>query len=111
MGEEEGLSLVLLLVRDRPHGGDPAGLADLREVDLENVDQGPRALAIRGVATGQLDRCVATRTAEWLLGREVDVEREAEWIAALALDFAAAEYSYRELVRAIVLSESYRRVR
>ena len=83
----------------------------LRETNEGNIDQGPRALALRGAATGQLDRCVATRTAEWLLGRGVDAEVEYEWIETLADEFADSGYQYRDLVRAIVQSESYRRVR
>ena len=83
----------------------------LRESDQDNVDQGPRALALRAVATGQLDRCVATRTAEWLLGRDIDADTEEDWIESLASSFANQGYSYRELVRAIVESDVYRRVR
>ena len=83
----------------------------LRESDVDNVDQGPRALALRAVATGQLDRCVATRTAEWLLGRDIDKSVESDWIEALAASFANQDYSYRELVRVIVESDVYRRVR
>jgi hypothetical protein len=83
----------------------------LGEDAQSNVDSGPQALALRGVVTGQLDRCVATRTAEWLLGRTIDPHAEADWVADLAQEFSGANYSYRELVRAVITSETYRRVR
>ncbi len=76
-----------------------------------NVDNGPQSLALLGVATGQLDRCVATKAVEWLLGRELDAETEGDWIAELAQEFSGSGYSYRELIRAVVTSEPYRRVR
>ena len=63
----------------------------------------------QGVLDGRLPRCVATRTAEWLLGREVR-DSESAWVDELASDFAANDFRYDQLVRAIVLSETYRTV-
>ena len=81
-----------------------------RDEDVPNIDDGPAALAMRSAATGALDHCVSSSTAEWLLGRELD-EDELEWGDALADEFAGSGYSYRALVRAIVTSDTYRRVR
>ena len=45
-----------------------------------------------------------------LLGRTPD-EGDADWLAGLTREFVAGGYHYRDLVRAIVQSPRYRRVR
>lgn len=77
---------------------------------IKNIEQGPRLLALTAVADHRLPRCVARSTAEWLLGRELTPE-ELPWTDELAVAFAAQQYSYRKLVKAVVQSEVYRRVR
>ena len=47
-------------------------------------------------------------TASWLLGRELTDDEEA-WARDLTQDFLGSDFRYRELVRAIVTSETYRR--
>lgn len=75
-----------------------------------NVEVGPQLLALSEVAGHRLPMCVAQRAAEWLLGRGLDAEDE-EWVATLAQSFVAGNYSYRNLVRDIVTSARYRRIR
>jgi hypothetical protein len=82
----------------------------LREEHWDNVEVGPSELVMSTVVDGRLPNCVARKAATWLLGREVAPEEE-EWLAETALHFADSGYSYRELVRSIVTSEVYRRVR
>jgi hypothetical protein len=53
---------------------------------------------------------VARRTAEWLLGRSPDPWEDA-WVQELADGFVASDLRYRQLVKAIVLSDNYRRAR
>jgi len=57
-----------------------------------------------------LPQCAATRAVQWAMGRAPH-EDEAAWIDQLASEFAASGYRYRELIKAIVQSETYRRVR
>lgn len=47
---------------------------------------------------------------EGLFGRKLDGEEEA-WLGQLARAFVASNYSYQALVKAIVTSPVYRRVR
>lgn len=81
-----------------------------RETHEINVERGPELLATAAIADNRLPACAATRTAEWLLGREVE-QGEAEWIQDLTADFVYEGLSYRALVKAVITSPVYRRVR
>ena len=76
----------------------------------EHVAEGPELLVSRGVADGRLPHCVAKTAAEHLLGRAIRDE-EAAWLDGLSKGFVESGFRYRTLVRAIVQSENYRRVR
>ena len=78
--------------------------------DMENVEVGPDVLALKAVVDHRLPMCVSAKTAEWLLGRKVE-QGDKAWVSALANEFVAGGYSFRELVRAVLLSDTYRRVR
>lgn len=82
----------------------------LADHHLAHIDEGPAGQMRRATATGQLPRCVAQRTAEWLLGRQMDREGDRAWLDALARDLVHDGLSYRELVRAIVVDPRFRRV-
>ncbi len=82
----------------------------LEDRHIVNAEEGPDLLVAQTVVDGRLPRCVAQRTAEWLLGRDVE-DYESEWIDELAGTFTASDYRYRALVRAIVTSDNYRSVR
>jgi len=75
-----------------------------------NIEAGPQRLVASSVADGRLQQCAAENAATWLLGRELDVDDDAlvqEW----ADGFVASDWSYKQLVKSIVLSDSYRRIR
>jgi hypothetical protein len=74
-----------------------------------HVEEGPSMLVEETVADGRLPTCVARSTASWLLGREPGGDDDA-WVDALASDFVGAGWSYRQLVKAVVLSDAYRTV-
>jgi len=76
---------------------------------LEHPDIGPAGWVDQAVSDGSLAQCAATNAAEWLLGPDtaVDAEEHAAWTQA----FVDSGYQYRALVRAIVQSDQYRRVR
>lgn len=81
-----------------------------RPEHMQNIEVGPRVLALQTVVDHRLPTCVARTTAEWLLGRAL-VPSEGSWLHALSIDFVAEGYSYRKLVKAIVTSPIYGRVR
>lgn len=96
--------------QEEPYLGKLKAYSFRRPEHERNVEAGPRLLALTEVASNRLPACVARRTAEWLLGRTPD-EGDADWLAGLTREFVAGGYHYRDLVRAIVQSPRYRRVR
>lgn len=81
----------------------------LEDRHMENVEEGPNILVNATVADGRFPTCVATRTAEWLTGREM-TESDQEWLDELASEFSTSEFRYRELVKQVILSDNFRRV-
>ena len=77
---------------------------------MSHVEQGPNQLVRSTVADGRLPTCVAKRTAEWLMGRDM-TPADQEWLDTLADDFVGSDFRYRSLVRDIITSDNYRRVR
>lgn len=75
-----------------------------------NVAEGPTALVRDGLADGRFTECTVRRTTEWLLARDLG-ETEVEWSSELASTFVGSDLRYRDVVRAIVTSDTYRRVR
>lgn len=75
-----------------------------------NVERGPRLLVMSEVVRQRMPRCVAQKTAEWLLGRSLE-ERDQPWVDALGLRFSRGGFDYRSLISDIVRSERYRRVK
>ncbi|MFT7625228.1 MAG: hypothetical protein ACI9WU_004419, partial [Myxococcota bacterium] len=75
-----------------------------------NVEVGPKVLALTATVDHRMPTCVAYKTANWLLGRPLGPQ-EGAWLDTLALEFVTGDYSYRDLVKAIVTSDVYRRVR
>ena len=67
--------------------------------------------AMSAIADNRLPHCVARRTAEWLLGGRVNPIADAEWLSELARNFVFNDLSYRALVKEIITSPRYRRVR
>ncbi|MCB9595345.1 MAG: DUF1585 domain-containing protein [Sandaracinaceae bacterium] len=80
----------------------------LREEHRPNVEEGPAGLVRAGLADGRFTACAVRRTTEWLLGRELR-EGEEAWTRELTDDFLTSDFRYRDLVRAVVRSETYRR--
>jgi len=75
-----------------------------------NIEQGPSLLALQGIVTHELPMCAARTALANALGRAV-LPDESEWLDEVALDFAAQGFSYRDMVKAIVTSDTFRRVR
>ena len=81
-----------------------------RPEHMTHPEVGPRVLALTAVVDHRLPTCAAYTAARHLLGRDL-LPEEGEWLEQLALDFVQQGYRYRQLVKAIVQSPVYRRVR
>lgn len=99
-----------LSAKEKPFLGTLGAYYFIRPEHEVNIEQGPRLLALSTIVDGRLPNCTARRTAEWLLGRELD-EEEKTWVAQLSTDFVSSNYSYRKLVKAVIAGGAYRRVR
>jgi hypothetical protein len=95
---------------EHPYLGHLKAYVFRRDDHKAHVEAGPNYLVNRNLMDEDLPQCVTSRAVHWLLGRAPH-EAEAEWIDLLASEFAASGYRYRDLVKAIVQSETYRRVR
>jgi hypothetical protein len=62
------------------------------------------------VVGGRLPASTAASAARFLIGREL-LDEELSWVDSVALQFSTSDYSWREVVKAVVTSDSYRRVR
>lgn len=82
----------------------------LREDHMGHVEMGPSALVARTVVDGRFGACATRTQTRALLGREPLAEEQG-WVDETAAQFAASGHSYRELVKAIVTSPAYGRVR
>lgn len=83
----------------------------LRPDHQVNVELGPRYLMEGTVVDNRLPVCLARGVVERLAGRLVTDDERAWVTEALSRAFVQGGYSYRSLVRAMVLSPVYRRVR
>jgi hypothetical protein len=81
-----------------------------REEHMLAVEEGPDYLALTEAVEGRLPRCVAQTALGKLLGAAEDVTNST-WIDLLAQTFVASDFRYREVVRDILLDETYRRAR
>ncbi len=74
------------------------------------VEAGPWRLVQEGLSDGSLSECSVRRAAQWMLDRDLSAN-EGEWNDDLVDTFVGDEFSYGAVVREIVLSATYRRVR
>lgn len=82
----------------------------LRPEHFEHVERGPQLLVSDAIVDDRFSRCITTRAAELLLGRE-PTEGEAASVDRWSREFVQSGFDYRALVEAIVTSDVYRRVR
>lgn len=75
---------------------------------VEHADLGPRGLAVEIAGSNDFAQCAARTVATALLGRPL-VYDDNRWKIDLAQRFVSGGYRMRNLVRAIVTSERYRR--
>ena len=68
-------------------------------------------MALSTITDNRMPKCVAKRTAEWLLGTELNSEADMGWIEELARQFVFSDLKFKALVKSIVTDDRYRRVR
>lgn len=95
---------------EQPYLGQLNAYVFLKETDEEHIERGPRRLAYTEIEKNQLPACIAKRTAEWLIGRSLEND-EYDWRDGIAKTFVWSDLNYRALVKAIVTSDVYRRVK
>lgn len=78
--------------------------------EYSRLDEGPGALVESQIASGKVSSCLTEKTAQWLLGREVR-DADQDVLADWETELLASNWSYKDLVKQIVLSPTYRRVR
>ena len=74
------------------------------------IESGPVLLVRESIVDGSLPACSARTAAQWLLG-DVAFDADAAWYDEIGEDFVAAGFSWRELMKNVVTSDVYRRVR
>jgi len=74
------------------------------------VEQGPSLLVMNTMVDHRLPSCTTENLSRWLLGR-VALTEEKSWFADFAQQFVSSNYSFKQLVKAVVTSPIYRRVK
>lgn len=80
-----------------------------REDHMLSIEAGPKLLAYRSAVDGRLPRCTARTAAERLFG-EILGDDDEPLVDTLAQRFVASGFAYRELVKDLVMSKTFRRV-
>ena len=80
----------------------------LEDRHQSHVEEGPTLLVNTTVTDGRLPDCITTKTAEWLMGREM-TEVDGPWLDQLSTDFVGGDFQYKALVKQIITSDNYRR--
>ena len=97
--------------QEEPYLGKLKAFTFRRDRHLHHIEQGPKLMARKAAAENELPVCVARKTAEWLLNRELTTSSDEVWLNDLAHVFVRSDFRYRALVKAILSSPQYRRVR
>lgn len=99
-----------LSAEDRPYFGMLNAYAFLRPEHHKNAELGPKMLIEQTVVDDRFPRCAAQRATQSLLGRPLSVE-ETQGLGEAARRFISEGMSYRAMIKTIVASPVYRRVR
>ena len=99
-----------LTVEEEPYLGMLHSYQFRREQQVRHIEQGPRLLVLSAVVDSRFSQCVSKKIASNLLGRDV-LPSEGEWVNDLARGFVTTDYGYKSLVKSVVKSDVYRRVR
>ncbi|HAA57572.1 MAG TPA: hypothetical protein DCE42_22590 [Myxococcales bacterium] len=73
-----------------------------------NIANGPTALVNRDIKNGKIASCGVKNMWQWFVGSDIQ-KQQAHVLSGLVSKFKGNNYNIRELVKAIVMSEEYRR--
>ena len=96
-------------VQEEPYLGKLKAYTFRRDRHWNHIEHGPKYLVRKAAVENELPTCVARKTAEWLLGRELKGDLDERWLNTLAVEFAQSQFDYRSLIKSIVQSAQYRR--
>ena len=82
----------------------------LQERYYDHVELGPHRLIQQGLEDGSLSTCAVKTVVQRLMRRPLDEDEHDHLKQSLISDICDSQYRYRELVRAVVLSDAYRRL-
>jgi len=82
----------------------------LKDEHASHPDDGPEVLVYRSMVDHRLPTCITRKVATMLFGRSALPEEES-WLSAVAHEFVTQGYSFRSLVKTLILSDMYRSVR
>ena len=99
-----------LATEQEPFLGKLAAYEFRDEAHEAGIEEGPILLVNESVVDGTLPACSSRTAAEWLLG-EVAYDADAAWYDGLGETFVGNDFSWRQLVKAVVTSDVYRSVR
>ncbi len=95
---------------EEPYIGSLQSVNFLHQDHRVHVDMGPRLLVSKSIVDDRFPTCAARRTLEGLFGRELSSE-ERDLAEQQGREFVGSNFKYQDLVKAVVTSKVYRRVR
>jgi hypothetical protein len=102
--------LSALSVEEEPFLGMLKAYQFRADAHFPHVEQGPRLLVLSSIVDSRFSECASRGIAQRLMGREVTLGEKA-WLLGMAQGFVDSGYKYKQLVKQIVSSDVYRRVR
>jgi hypothetical protein len=82
----------------------------LKEQHISHPNDGPKVLVYRSMVDNRLPTCITRKVATLLFGRSA-LPMEESWLVDVAHEFVTQGYSFRSLVKTLILSDMYRSVR
>jgi hypothetical protein len=82
----------------------------MKDKHMSHPNDGPKVLVYRSMVDHRLPTCITQKVALLLFGRPALPEEES-WFADVAHDFVTKGYSFKSLVKTLILSDMYRSVR
>jgi hypothetical protein len=96
---------------EKPYLGLLTAYHFLRPEHLANVEQGPSYLMRSTIVDNRMPACVSRHMVEKLAGRLLLPEEEPLVTETMAREFVTSNYSFKTLIKSVVMSPVYRRVR
>jgi len=99
-----------LAAEQEPYLGQLLAYEFREDAHKAGVEEGPALLARTAIVDGRLPACTSRTAADWLLGDSA-ADADPAWYDELGEEFVDSDFSWRALVKAVVTSDTYGRVR